>query len=70
MITVMVTLKVVAMSPLCWLVAGALLDSSVSAQVTDQTLVADPAGFDFTPLRLAETTIAQNGSDQSQPGTV
>lgn len=26
-------------------------------------------GFDFTPLRLAETTIAQNGSDQSQPGT-
>ena len=42
---------------------------SARAQVPDQPLVADPAGFDFTPLHLAETTIAQNGADQSQSGT-
>ena len=51
----------------------ALLGSSqgftARAQVPDQPLVADPAGFDFTPLHLAETTIAQNGADQSQSGT-
>ena len=65
----MAALKVLAFSPLCWLVAGALLGPSVSAQVTDQPLVADPADFDFTPLLLTEATIAQNGADQSQSGT-
>ena len=50
-------------------VAALLLPSSVAAHDQVQTLVANPADFDFTPLELAELKLAQEPDAEQPPGT-
>ena len=50
-------------------VAALLVPSSVAAQDQVQTLVANSADFDFTPLELAELKLAQEPDAEQPPGT-
>ncbi|MEC7248574.1 MAG: neuromedin U, partial [Cyanobacteriota bacterium] len=54
-----------------WLfgLAALLVPTSVAAQGQPQTLVANPADFDFTPLELAELKLAQAPDVEQPSGT-
>ena len=54
-----------------WLLglAALLVPTSVAAQDQAQTLVANPADFDFTTLELAELKLAQAPDAEQPPGT-
>ena len=49
--------------------AALLVPTSVAAQDQTQTLVANPADFDFTPLELTELKLAQAPDAEQPPGT-